>query len=201
MNLTFEISGLETIDKDMEKINERVNTAVKKAMPTLYTKMKDLLRIHIKSDVYETYTPKAYPRRSEFPKFGTPLSDIDANSIPIHGDDTTTGFIYIPTGEHRGKKADLLGEYKEPGSDAPIIPNPANGQELVERIETGKGYDYAGEHANGAYLRPRPFFENFKKELIEGKAAENTLVAAMNTADPTLEVKTGGGKTIRDEND
>ena len=46
----------------------------------------------------------------------------------------------------------------------------------------------------------RPFFRNFVEEMIEGQRAENTLVAAMNAANPTLGLA-ADGNIIRENED
>lgn len=39
---------------------------------------------------------------------------------------------------------------------------------------------------------PRPFFENFVTELVEGGRAEETLVRAMNQQDAELQIEANG---------
>ena len=178
----------ETVNEDMVRIEKEIYNAVSNAMPYLADTMKNRLKEHIEDDVYRAYTPKAYPRRSENPSFGTALNDVETNTVTVIGNDSVI-IDYLPDGFHSGTKKNLLGKYSQ-DSTAPIIPNPAHGDDLVRRIETGEGYDW---HFNEA----RPFFTKFTSDMLEGGEAEKALVEGMKMAKPDLEI-TVTGTVVRD---
>lgn len=191
-NLQFVVSELETLDQDFQKVQTEIKTSIAKAMPQLADAMKQSLREHIEQDVYGAYKPKAYPRRSENPGFGIPLNDIDSNTFVNTWPDGV--FLnYKPDGSHSGTKRDLKGRYAEESS-MPVIANPAHGDELVRRIETGRGYDWD-------FSMARPFFQNFVSDMIEGGGAAQELIEALNSVDPTLQATEDGAGAVRDGNE
>ena len=79
------------------------------------------------------------------------------------------------------------------GNGEPINPH-VDGDDLVNRIEKNDpAYNWGRRPKN------RPFFRNFVEEMLDGRA-EETLVRAMNGADPTLELAEDTGM-IREEDD
>ncbi|MEG1757790.1 MAG: hypothetical protein RR235_04950 [Oscillospiraceae bacterium] len=195
MKLFCTVEGLETLDADMEAINARVRAAAAEAMPFLAERLKESLRRHIDTDVYGAYSPKEYPRRSHNPEFGTPLNDVETNTLTVV---RMNGVLldYKPSGAHSGTTADLspYSAWYDADDPRPLVPNPANGDELVRRIESGNGYDWGG------FDMARPFFGQFVTEQIEGGEAEYNLVSIMNMVDSGLLV-TVSGSSIRDESD
>ena len=81
--------------------------------------------------------------------------------------------------------------------DGNAIEPHVDGDALINRIEKSDP-DYNWNRMR----RPenRPFFRNFVEEMIEGQRAENTLVAAMNAANPTLGLA-ADGNIIRENED
>ena len=68
------------------------------------------------------------------------------------------------------------------GNGEPIDPH-VDGDDLINRIEKNDpAYNWGRRPKN------RPFFRNFVEEMLDGRA-EETLVRAMNGADPTLELE------------
>lgn len=189
MKASFKVTGLNTITKDMTEINKRINTAAFQALPSVYNTLEKRLHMNVMVDVYEAVDePKIYQRRKDHPEFGTPLSDVRAaiKNIEFYKTVPTLKFDYLPSGQHSGKLAN--GE--------PMWQNPLDGDALIERIESGNGYEWPKRQ-----MPPREYFTNFKNDIIEGGVAESALVKGMNFVDPDLQVKVGGGKTTRDEND
>ena len=185
----FIVSGLESIDEDMKELETKLKNDIAQAMPQVGQVMKDTLKEHIESDVYAAYDPKAYPRRSEFPQFGTALNNIDATTVVETGSDMVA-LEYSPSGEHTGTRRDLLPPYNK-NSSKPIIENPASGDQLIRRIESGDGYDFG-------FAMERPFFQNFTEEMIEGGKATETLINAINLIDPDAGAEMDGDGAVRD---
>lgn len=148
--------------------------------------MKDTLAHRIEEDVYKEYTPRVYPRRSEHSGYGTPLDDMEKNvmlfpkSIPGKAEIT---FSYKPDGSHTGTFGDFYDDNKllrihKKASD-PIKPNPVHGDDLIRRIETGKGYDYRPSSKTAhPFTEPRPFWANFVAEMLEGGGFDDALKQA-----------------------
>lgn len=138
--------------------------------------MKETLEHRIEEDVYKEYRPHVYPRRSEHPGYGVALNDMEKTvtlfpkSIPGKAEVT---FVYQPSGEHSGTFGDFYDENKllrlhKKASD-PIKPNPVHGDDLIRRIETGRGYDYhPSSKDRHPFTEPRPFWGNFVSEMLEG---------------------------------
>lgn len=167
MELKFEISGLESIDKDFEDLTGRVNKAMAAAMPGLRDEMVERLKQKIIDQVYKKWTPKEYERRLDHPNLGPSLIDESVIKAVPQGDDGME-LTYEPRGE----------QYQ--------WENPRDGDALIERIETGRGYEW-DKHPG-----KRPFWNDFVNDLIEGGIAEKTIVDGMNAADRTLEIKATG---------
>lgn len=138
--------------------------------------MKETLEYRIEEDVYKEYRPRVYPRRSEHPGYGVALNNMEKNvdifpqSIPGKAAVTLS---YKPDGSHSGTfgdfyNAEQLARIHKKSSD-PIKPNPVHGDDLIRRIETGRGYDYRpSSKTKHPFTEPRPFWGNFVTELIEG---------------------------------
>ena len=148
--------------------------------------MKETLEHRIEEDVYKEYTPRVYPRRSEHPGYGVPLNDMEKTvtlypkSIPGKAEVT---FMYQPSGEHSGTfgeffNEDQLARLHKKASD-PIKPNPVHGDDLIRRIETGRGYDYHPSSKDPhPFTEPRPFWANFVAEMLEGGEFDRAVKSA-----------------------
>lgn len=154
------------------------------------------LQKHIQKDVYDAYTPTSYPRRKDHPEFGTSL--IDIKNFDTRVNDDTLEFDYHPTGFHSGKMKDVLNydpHYKASRASAenPLKPHPVHGDALIERIETGKGYDWRLKDAD---FPQRPFWSNFVDEEMNGGIIRhfNRIVPQINMTDGKCDYKfTRGG--------
>ena len=182
----IDVSGEGTIDDDVKAALAEINTAIKQSMGDIGGVMMDGLKKHINEDVYGKFTPKDYPRRSDNPKFGPPLNDVAGQSLAIFDETSPTGIgarvgiDYKPSGEHSGTTADLdpASDYYNPDNPRPIKAYPPRGDrvdadDLIRRIETGKGYTWRRRPG------PRPFWTNFVNEMIEGRELERTFQWAM----------------------
>ena len=71
IGVKIEASGFETIEKEAKLIlNAKVSREISNAV---YADMKEALEQHVKDDIYRSYYPEKYLRRSENPSFGTSL--------------------------------------------------------------------------------------------------------------------------------
>lgn len=182
MEMVGTFSGLE---EDLAALEAEVKNATLRAGTVLQEDMKSCLTEHLVDDVYDAYTPKSYFRRLS----DGGLLDINKNTagsrVPTFTNDgVEIELRYEPDGRTNG-----LGETVYPHLD---------GDELISRIENkSPDYNWNGDMDS---IPERPFFRNFVEEMIEGRRAENTLAAAMNAADPTLEV-VPDGDVIRESDD
>lgn len=131
------------------------------ALDGVLSETLDRLKSHIKSDVYDQWTPTEYERRGE--EGG--IIDLDTHLWPHHpsilaGVENNTpiarfDFNYRPTGESEQWRI------------------PAYGDALIGRIENGTGYEWK------THPGARPFWHNFVSEMIDengfGEAAYREL--------------------------
>lgn len=180
---TFKIETEGYDELELEMMGAIFNMATMKRIGKfVLTETKDALRRHINEDVYDAHKPTVYPRRSEHEGYGPPLNDIESNSYPIGNIDkdgnVTVGLNYLPSGEHSGTFGDFYGKKKlkelnRKASD-PIKPEAgrADGNALIRRIETGKGYDWE-------FDKERPFWTRFVEEMVDSGGFENALNGAL----------------------
>nr|DAF22681.1 MAG TPA: hypothetical protein [Caudoviricetes sp.]DAJ84613.1 MAG TPA: hypothetical protein [Caudoviricetes sp.] len=160
--LVGQFSGFE---QDMTALEKQVKDAFRASRPALAEEMRQCLREHVVEDVYDKLEPEEYVRRR-----GTKgLADMNA-SATVYSDERDGGMnltlLYHPSGA-------------TDGNGEPIDPH-VDGDDLINRIEKNDpAYNWGRRPKN------RPFFRNFVEEMLGGRA-EETLVRAMNGADPTL---------------
>ena len=163
--LVGQFSGFE---QDMAALEKQVKDAFRASRPALAEEMRQCLREHVVEDVYDKLVPEEYVRRR-----GTKgLADMNA-SATVYSDERDGGMnltlLYHPSGA-------------TDGNGEPIDPH-VDGDDLINRIEKNDpAYNWGRRPKN------RPFFRNFVEEMLDGRA-EETLVRAMNGADPTLELE------------
>lgn len=191
LNMQPGISGL--MD-DLITFQGAVETGVRASIMPMAEAMKQALTARIDLDVYDKYTPKAYPRRRDNPEFGPALTDMDTNVLIW---DKGAGFVfsYEPHGEHSGTMKDLVGHHKEQWEkqDAPIKPNPVHGDDLIRRIETGKGYDWK-------FNKPRPFWNQFVQDVtgIDSPVYQAFVEAMANNG---ITIEPSGTEIVKDPED
>lgn len=170
------VSGLDSIDADVKAELNKLHGIIDGAAFNLGNVMMESLKKHIDKDVYEAWGPGEYPRRVDHPKLGTPLNDVSENSFPIFDAPNDVfywrvGLDYLPTGVTSATTADLDPGNPRYDADNPrlLVPNPANGNELVEIIEKGL--------SSWPVTPPkRPFWQNFVDEMIDGGALGSELI-------------------------
>lgn len=130
------------------------------ALDGVISETKDRLKQHVQKDVYDQWTPTEYIRREK----NGGIIDIDGSSR-ING----------PYPDTKGKNFAAGFELRYmPGGESEQWREPASGNALIGRIESGTGYEWR-EHPG-----PRPFWTNFVNEMIEqnefGDAVRRELV-------------------------
>ena len=174
--LVGQFSGFE---QDIAALGNQVKNAFRASRQALADDMRLCLQDHVEYDVYSKFQPIEYVRRGE----NGGLADMRA-SATVYSDERDGGMnltlLYQPSGATDGEGNEI-----EPHVD---------GDDLINRIEK-KDPEY-----NWRRKPPkRPFFRNFVEEMLDGRA-EETLVRAMNGADPTLGMAADMG-VIREEDD
>lgn len=169
-------SGFEA---DLAALEKQVKDAFRASRKALADDMRLCLQDHVEADVYDRFQPTEYLRRRE----DGGLDDMRA-SATVYSDERDGGMnltlLYHPSGA-------------TDGNGEPINPH-VDGDDLVNRIEKNDpAYNWGRRPKN------RPFFRNFVEEMLGGRA-EETLVRAMNGADPTLGMAADMG-VIREEDD
>ncbi len=174
--LVGQFSGFE---QDITALEKQVKNAFRASRSALADEMRQCLREHVVEDVYAAFQPEEYVRRED----NGGLLDMSA-SATVYSDERDGGMnltlLYSPSGATDGE-----GEPVDPHVD---------GDDLINRIEKK-----APEYNWRRKPKKRPFFSRFVEEMLDGRA-EETLVRAMNGADPTLELTEDMGM-IRDEDD
>lgn len=175
--LVGQFSGFE---QDIAALENQVKNAFRASRQTLADDMRLCLQDHVEYDVYSKFQPIEYVRRGE----SGGLADMRA-SATVYSDERDGGMnltlLYQPSGA-----ADGEGEPVDPHVD---------GDDLIDRIEKrDPEYNWRRKPPK------RPFFSNFVQEMTDGGRAEETLVRAMNAAEPTLGMAADMG-VIREEDD
>lgn len=175
--LVGQFSGFE---QDIAALEKQVKNAFRASRQTLADDMRSCLQDHVEYDVYSKFQPIEYVRRGE----SGGLADMRA-SATVYSDERDGG-MNLTLRYQPGGAADGEGEPVDPHVD---------GDDLVNRIEKrDPEYNWTRKPPK------RPFFSNFVQEMIDGGRAEETLVRAMNAAEPTLGLTESGG-LIREDND
>lgn len=175
IQLSVKVDGEKSLDEEIKDFKNYLILRSAQALEQVQGQMTEHLENRIIEDVYNKYTPKEYPRRYDNPQFGDPLTSLmymdalgPSGGITSNGDiSMMAGLDYNPRGEHSGTTADLSPDspYYDADNPSPLKPNPVHENELIRRIETGKGYDWK---VPSAVYKGRPFWQNFVNEMIEG---------------------------------
>ena len=180
------ITGEETLTTDLNSFLLTLRPPIKSGLNSVADGFVQNLNKHIQDDVYSEYKPKNYPRRPENESLLSP------NYKEIKINDFSMSFQYEPKGFHKGKKKDVLGAEwddmihkwvildKETGATKDIIdnpndplkPHPVHGDRLIQRIQTGEGYDWQPPKGEDSFPA-RPFWNNFVEEQKSGAAMDS----------------------------
>lgn len=166
----------DTFVRDAYDALNEIGNNVPRVLNVMGSEMIHDLQTHINKDVYAAYKPSSYPRRKDNPQYGTPLDDLKNFTTRIHSTDvgimeyqSTLEFDYHPDGTHTGKRKDTL-DYdaklsanRGMSGDDSLKPNPVHNDVLINRLQTGRGYDWVPKDK----IPPRPFWSNFVDEEIQ----------------------------------
>lgn len=162
------VDGMESLDADLNASVLDIARQCGNGTKALASALMNRLSAHIASDVYGVYpNPKSYPRRVEYPNFGPSL--MDSENMEVRTGNLFAELVYNPSGRHSGKMGDALNAEKDGSAEnmKPLKPHPVHGDALIERIQTGVGYDWKlPEDFPGG----RPFWNNFVNEMENGGA-------------------------------
>ena len=172
-NLSFgvQVTGLESIDEDFRKIYADIGRKAYEASKDVQLDMRDLLKEHIRNDVYAKWNPKKYERRSKNPSLGRPLTDDTyittqapwGNAGPS-GINITAPLEYDPQGEHVNQNWHTADE-----------------NELIRRIEQkNPPYFYKAQQQ----VPRRPFWQRFIAELVDSGRLEEYFINSMLRQSP-----------------
>lgn len=146
LHITEQWNG--TLEADLNKELETLGRGFASALVYAAPEVKELLQKHIQRDVYDKWNPTEYQRRG----FDGGIIDFEHNGSIKPSESSISG-NQIDVAMKLRYKPDGVQEQWEV---------PANGDELIGRIESGTGYEWK-KHPG-----PRPFWTNFTNELIEG---------------------------------
>ena len=197
------ISGEDTLTNDLNNFLLELRDPIKTGLSSVADGFTHSLDKHIEGDVYDAYQPKRYPRRA----FNESLMSPKYKHISVH--DLSLSFQYEPMGFHRGKMKDMMGAEWDPNihkwvvmdratdsiiseienPEDPIKPKPVHGDALIQRIQTGRGYDWKPPKKIDTFPE-RPFWDNFVDEQRSG-AALNSFVYGFNSGVHKLELEGG----------
>ena len=164
------------VDFDDAALKQEVLTALKEIDPVaenanaaVGAAAKDALKRHIESDIYDKWTPTHYQRR-------------------YSGGLLNSGAVKVSTNSQR-----MMLTY-EPGGESDQWENPASGNALIGRIESGSGYEW--------YRHPgaRPFWKAFTDEAIESLFA-SVFDAEMSARLNGMGFEYEGGTTVERQSD
>lgn len=126
-------------DEALKDIQLKINESLKNEVGQA---VKETMSSEIDNTVYSVYKPLEYERRH----MNGGLSDMDNMEVELVKNGTITVTNNTPVNE----------DYSLHYSD----------NSLTEMIITGTEYDYTGD-GTGAYLEPRDFIEETKKDLVK----------------------------------
>lgn len=159
--LTFRVDWPDAeITQELEQAIADLAPIVQSALEDVGNDAKYLLEEHIQADVYDKFEPREYIRRYG----GGGLIDTESNTrIPYAIAQTRGAWL----------KGLMTLRYTPDGSSSQWE-HPANGDELIGRIESGSGYEWSRRPG------PRPFWQNFVNELTDGQAFAHAFDNAMS---------------------
>lgn len=186
LEYTVQVTGLETIDQDWQKIYAEIQDQLESSAFSLMDTMTEVLTKHINEDVYKVYEPKRYERRSDDSSLGTPLNSQKnmtgigpETSFSSVGIEVRTGLKYKPTGEHEVLEWHTV-----------------DGDELIGRIENSYPPYKWPKHVP----KRRLFWQNFVDELITDGVLESSFMSAM-AAQGVTDLTPSAHTVERDAND
>ena len=168
-------TGIDDFDAQFRTFLNKLVPEIADAAESAMKESEEVLKRHIWEDVYSesVYSPKVYERRSDNPSLGTPLDNMAENVVLIK-----------PTGGNAGGQLQLTAKlyYRPQGGHKVKKWNTASYDALIGRIEKkSPAYTYD----NGG-IPPRPFWQNFVKEMVENGELEQAFVRALKTKEEVV---------------
>lgn len=133
------------LKEDLEKEYKQINIQVDSALNYVASEMKENLRKHLWEDWHEVWFPKEYIRRTDNPSYGRPLGG--EKNFHVEVKNGLLSFEYNPIGDHH------IDHW-----------HTRDGDKIITAIQTGK---LLGSPP------PRPFWNNFVEEQINGGILES----------------------------
>lgn len=146
--------------RELEAAVAQYAPAVQAALEAVSSETKEKLEEHIQSDVYAKWTPKTYIRRKE----NGGLLDDSSVTVP-----------YAIAQAHGLALRGLMTVRYQPSGASDQWENPAHGDALISRIESGEGYEW--RRHPGA----RPFWTNLVQEMVDGNGLATSFDSAMSS--------------------
>lgn len=173
IDLSFEVTGADTLIKDLESELDDMVAKFAAVGETASSVAESTLENHIQKDVYDKWSPKIYER---------------TGGITLERGVTTVPFLPARQGMKIGVGFRL--RYRPDGTSEQWE-NPAHSDDLIRRIESGRGYEWK-KHPG-----PRPYWTNYTEELLRGDTlAQAVLFALMGqglAVDGSIEIENTDG--------
>lgn len=151
-----------TLNSLEREVARRINIALNGEAKTV---VEDCLKKHIKEDVLDVYEPKVYTRRGQ--EVGALEADSSIQSS-VRDCTLTVKDVAVPNEQQ------FEGTQYNNGTNTP----------LAEMIEYGKVQNVWHSPPDAAYLHPRPFVENTKKEIKGNSAIRKDIKTAIRKQFP-----------------
>lgn len=148
-----------TLEDDLADQMKGLTGALAVALDGVITITKDRIKSHVKKDVYDKWNPTEYERRREH-----------GGIIDVEGATRVTGPQIGMIGKTPAVAFSL--NYK-PDGESYQWERPRDGDYLIQRIETGEGYEW------GTHPGARPFWQNFVNEMIDQNELGDALYREM----------------------
>lgn len=139
--------------KSWSDLEKALRQARDKALEGTGDKTKELVKDRIDKDVYSVATPSEYIRTYEL-RESVQLSDVTSNG--------NVAEIEI------GHDTNLIGSY-EPNQHYSVVDGSSSVDSIAEIVHDGKSGLIFG---NGYWTKPRPYMDNAKEEMEDGKYKE-----------------------------
>jgi len=153
--------------RTIKELNEYIKKQLAASMQKVGETAERVVREHVDSDVYRAYTPKEYEATFELRESlhtKTPRIKNDVVEVEVkHNTDNIHSY--------------------EPNQHHSVVEN-YNPQDVSDwlpyLVHEGQTHNLWGDNSDAAYLKPRPYFDNAKKELEQSKEHVETLKRELN---------------------
>ena len=153
--------------RTIKELNEYIKKQLAASMQKVGETVERVVREHVDKDVYQAYSPKVYEQTFELRESlhtKTPRVKNDVVEVEV---------------KHN---TDLIHSY-EPNQHHSVVEdyNPQDVSAWIPYlVSEGQTYNLWDDNSDAAYLKPRPYFDNAKKELEQSKEHVETLKRELN---------------------